>query len=202
VFDRVYERWQRFLDATRPVPLETTLEIDEPTPRSWEGRYDPVTRELSAVDTAPRPTRHGATLRTIREADDEIDMALTTAETPPPWVTRDQHAYEATLPPWARQALTEMDQAVQRALIDMQRFTARVEGRYVVRHDWETPQYGRRHARNMASVTGDVADLLDGDGVEAVAKRMMSRARRASSEDVTGVIPVVRVNAVEEESWA
>lgn len=90
-------------------------------------------------------------------------------------------AYEDDLPDWAREMLGEMDRAVG-VVID-EEIT-----------DVRTPQYVRRHRRNLAETIGDDSRVLDEGDEEAipgVVARILERARRASDPDVTGLIPVI-----------
>lgn len=97
-------------------------------------------------------------------------------------------AYEDDLPDWARAMLDEMDRTV--GVVVRDEIT-----------EVRTPQYVRRHRRNLAETIGSDPELLsDGDeeAVPTVVARILDRARRASDPEITGMISVITDDMGEE----
>jgi hypothetical protein len=98
--------------------------------------------------------------------------------------------YEDDLPQWAREALADMDRVVGMVIRDEVT-------------EVRTPQYVRRHRRNLREAIEEVPwDLLNEDedelAVSGAVDRIISNAKRASAPDVTGMIPVITDDAQEE----
>lgn len=194
MFEKLKARYQQFLDDTDRADryFQAPLELDSAgvnqntpppaLPKSKLGRPDPY------AQLAPESlNREWETMGSARQV---VARAVETVR-----------GYEAEASEWLKARLEEFDGQTLRARIEMGRFVDRVHGRPVPRHDWETPQYRRRHERNLGSVQNDLRDLLDGEDTGAVARRMLARADRASAAEVTGMIPTVS-GAMEEEAWA
>lgn len=176
-------RWQAYWDGST-VPLFGSEDTHDPAlaapVRSKVGEQDPYA-QLSASggyrrEVIPR-------VRVYELTDPHETQPAPSLATPA------QREYEATLPEWAREALAEMDQVVWGVINEVQ-------------DEVRTPQYVRRHRRNLMEVLrddstdGDVNTLFaaletGADDVPAVVERILGRAQRASSDDVTGLIPVV-----------
>lgn len=199
----IKRRWQGYWDNTAAMEL-TGVEPEAapaPEPRDYTklpprqptsnaGRPDPVA-ELT-------PQRLAVTGRVLMKP-----IPLQQVPRPKPaWMLR-REGYERDLPQEVRDMLREMDHAVAKGFHKFTRFVDVLHGRPILPEEWETPQYLRRHQRNMNEVMGDLTDLTDESGVKAVAQRVMERARRASGEAITGMIPVVtdELRPVE-EAWA
>lgn len=200
MFNKVKERYQVWLNKTNQASPYHHVELTptEVTPRSRVMDGDPY-RQL--------PPRHPISARgpgevtlTLRRIHAEMDLRneVETAELPPPWITRQQRAYEAPLSAASRALLDEMDRMVARPVMGMRRFTDDLQGLPVGWHEWETPQYRRRHARNMAAL-GD--DLINGVSPQEIARRIVDRARGIDGPP-TGYIPVITEDMTAEEAWA
>jgi hypothetical protein len=184
MLQKVKARCQKFLEGTEradtysrvPLEIEPAVSRTERRPASRVGRPDPY------AQLAPENlNREWETMGGGRKA-------------------RILRAYEVGASPWVKGLLAELDEAMAKPLADMKRFVDRVHGRPVERRDWETPQYLRRHADAMAGTGELVKFLADGD-VETTLTRIREARDRASSPEITGMIPVV-TGTVEEEAWA
>lgn len=173
-------KWQAWLDGT-PRPM---FEHSEPEPvksaASIAGRPNPYGGLAKIRQQQPRPV--------VREHQGVTPGYAHPVEVAP-LATPKQRAYEATLPQWAREALGEMDRIVGAALADVIDAT-------------RTPQYVRRHRRNLQEALGDGAALDETTDPDELTARIIERARRASDPEITGVITTVPVHEVTEEAWA
>lgn len=182
MFKGIKDRWQRFLDGTETADRYHRLEIEPPQ----RGR---------AIE--PRP------VSAIAKRNPYAELAPARLNPQPSHQVRVRQ-YEDAASAWARDTLREFDESMARARTEMARFVQRTRdnlGRSVPRRDHETPQYERRHARNMAVVAEDVPDLKSEDDVKVIAQRILERADRASSPEVTGLIPVI-TDDMTEEAWS
>lgn len=186
MFDNVKRRWQTFLDgASEASPYH---HLDAPVAAL------PAPRPVSAVN---RRDPYAALAPDRLDREWEAGQRRSRPAVPP----HQPRPYEVNASDWVRAQLREFDAVVARARRDMAEFVDRARNLPTQRRDWETPQYGRRHARNMASVRDDLTDLAGGGKPREIVKRMLERAERASSPEITGLIPVI-TPAMEEEAWS
>lgn len=187
MFEGLKARWQNHLDNVNAA--DPYRHVDEPAALPPA----PVRRPASAVGKRD-PYAQLAPERLDREWETGLRQSR-----PAPMAR--VRPYEVNASDWIRARLYEFDVVVARARRDMAEFVDRVNNLPAARRDWQTPQYSRRHARNMVATRDDERALVDGDKPGEVAQRMLARARRASSPEITGLIPVI-TPAMEEEAWA
>lgn len=175
-------KYQAWLDGT-PRPM---FEPTEPTPkapaapRSVAGRPNPYAG-LAVLREPSRPVMY--------EHPSVADPAYREPSYASSVATPKQRAYEAALPDWAREALADMDRVIAVVLDE-------------AIDETRTPQYVRRHRRNLREVLDDGMALTEDADPGELASRIVDRARRASDPDVTGIIPTVPAYEVSEEAWA
>lgn len=191
----IKQRWQQWLDGTTE-PVFPASEQSDPDPLplgegvTVVGRPDPY-RQLAVFGRKKRPELTPVPVPVIpaipvfeladpHHVEPAAEFTLATPA---------QREYEQGLSEWARQALAEMDEVVG---IVLREETTEVR----------TPQYVRRHRRNLAETMGDVGLLGEPDGADLLLESMIKRARRASAPEITGVIPAVGAGPVTEEAWA
>jgi len=200
VFQKIRNRYQAWLDGTDQASPYQRAEVTQITAiEPARSRVaDPSPYRQLPVQQVPTRSSGEVTL-TLRRVHAQMDLRpeVKTAELPAPWITRQQRAYEATLSPTSRQLLDEMDRVVARAIVDMRRFTDELHGLPVGRKEHETPQYQRRHARNMAAIG---QDILDNVPPAELVRRIVDRAKDIDGPP-TGLIPVIKLE-LEEEAWA
>lgn len=173
----IKSKWQSYWDGnTEPMFQDDKPQAQAPAMHSIAGAPDPY-MQLTALGHRSVPA-----LRTYELEDPN------NAEPVPQLAAPAQREYEADLPQWAREALAEMDAFV--GVVVREELT-----------EVRTPQFVRRTRRNLTETIGDVALLEAEDGADQLLERILSRARRASDTDITGLIPVVQADAAE-EAWA